>query len=194
MFENKENPQICPVKPFEDYAEKISNCPKPLEKYRPTKDRWYSEKACRGKDYLGNIMKMLSQKLSLTKDYTNHCIRSTVVSNMIDNGHDVSDVAAVTGHKSSDALRKYASYKRESQVQSFSETLNKTLHKPAIKENSGEGEIQNEDSKKSKMSPTQSTSTNSTVSIEIKENVKKTNICNFRKPKQHQHQKFEHKL
>ena len=73
---------------------------------------------------MGNIMKMLSQNLSLTKTYTNHCIWSTVISNMIDNnGHDVSDVAAVTGYKSNDALRKNASHKRESQIQSFSETL-----------------------------------------------------------------------
>ena len=174
MFENKENPQVCPVKAFETYIAKISNCsnlfPKPLEKYCP--DRWYSEKACRGKDYMGNIMKMLSQKLSLTKTYTNHCIRSTVVSNMIDNGHDVSDVAAVTGHKSSDALRKYASHKRESQIQSFSETLNKTLHKRAINERP-EDEIEHQNSKKSKLSPTQSTSTKSTVSIEHKDYVTK---------------------
>ena len=39
---------------------------------------------------------------------------------------------------------KYASYERESQVQSFSETLNKTLHKHAMNERSGEDKIQNE--------------------------------------------------
>ena len=91
---------------------------------------------------------------------------------MIDIRHDVSDVAAVTGHKSSDGLRKYASNKRESQIQSFSETLNKTLHKHAINERP-EDEIEHQNSKNSKLSPTQSTSTKSTVSIELKENVTK---------------------
>lgn len=155
------------------YIAKISNCsnlfPKPFEKYSP--DRWYSEKACRGKDYMGNIMKMLSQKLSLTKSYTNHCIRSTVVSNMIDNGHDVSDVAAVTGHKSSDALRKYASHKRESQIQSFSKTLNTTLHKHAIAERPDEDENENINSKKNKISASNSMQTKSTVSFDLRKNV-----------------------
>ena len=64
----------------------------------------------------------------------------------MDAGHDVSDIAAVTGHKSNESLRKYASFKRETQIKSFSQTLSSSLHKrksesdiqdeiPAIKQN-----------------------------------------------------------
>lgn len=43
------------------------------------------------------MMKKLSQQFQRNKIDTNHCIRSTVVTNKIYAGRDVSDVAAVTG-------------------------------------------------------------------------------------------------
>lgn len=130
MFELKGSPSSCPVLAFEFYLSKLPSgsdilFPKPLSNFTM---EWYSAKAVRGKDYLGDLMKYLSKQLDLSKNYTNHCIRATVVSNMLDAGHDVSDVAAVTGHKSTEALRKYASYKRENQIESFSHTLNSSLH------------------------------------------------------------------
>ena len=132
MFQQIETPRKCPVAAFEMYFMKLSKnqdevlFPKPLSNF--SSNSWYSDRAVRGKDYIGNFMKTLSKKLNLSKSYTNHSIRSTVISNIIDAGHDVSDVAAVTGHKSTEALRKYASRKRESQMRTCSSTLNYTLH------------------------------------------------------------------
>ena len=126
----------CPVACLKLYLEKLppeSDClfPKPLNNY--TRDNWYSPKAVRGKDYLGNLMKTLSGKLHLSKTFTNHCIRSTVVTNLIDDGYDTSYISAVTGHKSAEALKKYATNKRIDEMAKCSKSLSSYM----INESSG---------------------------------------------------------
>ena len=121
----------CPVEAYKIYMQKLPKdgenlFPKPLFKF--TTNNFYSSKAVRGKDYLGNLMQKLSKSLSLSKCYTNHCIRSTVVSNLMDNGFDPSAISAVTGHKSFESLRKYASVKRKPEIESYSKTLSTAFH------------------------------------------------------------------
>ena len=133
IFEADEN---CPVAAYKLYISKLPpNCqnlfPKPLQNFHG--DQWYSAYQVRGKDYLGNLLKKLSQQLNLSQEYTNHCVRSTVVSTMINEGYDTLDISAITGHKSDEALRKYASVKRHSQLQKYSTTLHSALHPSANK-------------------------------------------------------------
>lgn len=131
MFQNVENPTKCPVTAYKMYIQKLpleSNelFPKPLTKF--TAEKWYSPKAVRGKDYLGLIMQKLSKQLGLSRTYTNHCIRSTVVTTLVDSGFDTTDVAAVTGHKSHDSMRKYATFKKQARLEELSRTLTESLH------------------------------------------------------------------
>lgn len=118
MCEISENESRCPVVALSLYLEKLpkdSNnlFPRPLDRYFG--NNWYSAKSVRGKDYMGNLMKRLSEKLKLSQSLTNHSIRSTVVSNLMDMGYDTTSICAVTGHKSVETLRKYASYKNDIQ-------------------------------------------------------------------------------
>lgn len=62
------------------------------------------------------------------KPYTNHCIRSTVISNLLDAGYQASDICAVTGHKCEDTVRKYGSQKRLPQLEKYSNQLNASFH------------------------------------------------------------------
>lgn len=131
MFQNSINPDKCPVVAYNLYMKKLplnSNelFPKPLMNFY--NDTWYSPKAVRGKDYLGNLMKRLSKQLNLSKPYTNHSIRATVVTTLMDQGYDPSDISAITGHKSADALRKYASFKNVTRLEEFSTVLSSKLH------------------------------------------------------------------
>ena len=131
MFEDKENLERCPVAAYKFYLSKLpqnSNelFPKPLQNFYH--DNWYSGKCVRGKDYLGNLLKNLSNKLQLSKIYTNHCVRSTVVSTFMDEGFDPTEIAAVTGHKSFDAMRKYGTHKRHQVLEKLSSALTTSLH------------------------------------------------------------------
>ena len=69
MYELKDNSQKCPVTALRIYFQKLSktSClfPRPLQSY--SDEVWYSDKAVRGKDYLGNLMKSLTQRLNLSK-------------------------------------------------------------------------------------------------------------------------------
>ena len=71
-------------------------------------DEWY-DAAPIGRDPLNWHMKILSQKAKLSKIYTNHCIRATVITNLDEEGFEARDIMATTGHKSEASIRSYAS-------------------------------------------------------------------------------------
>ena len=68
---------------------------------------WY-DAAPVGRDPLNNTMKDLSKNAGLSMTYTNHCIRTSVVKNLNDDGFEACDIMATTGHKSECSIRSYA--------------------------------------------------------------------------------------
>ena len=60
---------------------------------------WY-DRAALGKNTLGSVMKILSEKAVLNKVYTNHCLRATCVTTFDQQGFEARHIMAVSGHKS----------------------------------------------------------------------------------------------
>ena len=63
-------------------------------------------------------MKKLSENAGLSHNYTNHCIRSTCISELDNSGFEAHHITAVSGHKSETTIKNYsvkcpASKKRE---------------------------------------------------------------------------------
>lgn len=106
------NTGVCPVAAFKFYLSKLPtdhafpDClfPAPLRK---AANAWYSNKQVRGKNTLGDAMKRLSEELQLSKRYTNHCVRVTVVSTLADHGVDTTAIQTVTGHKNCESVNRY---------------------------------------------------------------------------------------
>lgn len=125
MYANKREPSICPVIKFRLYLSKIpSGCknlfPKPK---KVGKVDWYQSKQVIGKTLLGTMMKTISKDAKLSKEYTNHCIRPTVVTNLREDGFDRVEVCAITGHKCEKSIERYDKTCKERTLQRMSNSL-----------------------------------------------------------------------
>ena len=74
----------------------------------PTQDEWFENQVV-GRDPLNNAMKNLSERAKLSQVYTNHCIRSNVVTKFDSEGFEPRHVMAVSSHKSENSTKGYAS-------------------------------------------------------------------------------------
>lgn len=103
-------PERCPVRIFRKY---ISLCPaetltralylKPLKNVTPSK--WYS-KSPLGHSTLSNMVKDMMSEIGCNGYFTNHSLRVSAVTRLMENGQDLKVVKAQTGHRS-DALLAY---------------------------------------------------------------------------------------
>ena len=87
-------------------------------------------------------MKRISLNANLSKQYTAHCIRTTVVTNMFNSGHSVSDIQCVTGHRNADSVKRYLRRVGDDKKIEFSKTLSKTFNKDIHGENKMEKQDQ----------------------------------------------------
>ena len=85
-------------------------------------EEWY-ENAPIGRDMLNDFMKHLSVNAELSKMYTNHCIRATVVTELDKKGFEARDIMATTGHRSESSIKSYASKCPETKRRAMSEAL-----------------------------------------------------------------------
>ena len=131
MFETPESPHTCPVAAIKLYLDQLpvnsdSLFPKPKSKWN--NDQWYCSKDILGKNTLSTMMKNLSQRACLSRKYTNHCIRPTVVTNLKDLGYQNHEIQAVTGHKRTESIENYNKRISVVKKRKISNALSDTLH------------------------------------------------------------------
>ena len=68
-------------------------------------------------------MKTISVDCELSREYTNHCIRSTTVSVLDNNNFEARHIMRVSGHKSESSIRSYSRQLTESKTREISQTL-----------------------------------------------------------------------
>ena len=68
---------------------------------------WYCESRGLGKNVIGMMMKTISEKAKLSKKYTNHCVRVSVVNELDAGGFTSEQICSVTGHKNRESVEKY---------------------------------------------------------------------------------------
>ena len=95
---------------------------KPLKNWQSS-EFWYNTSLVIGSQTLGNMMKKISQNAKLSKVYTAHCIRATVVTEMFNNGAAVEDIQCITGHKNADSVKRYLKRVGDSKKQEYSRIL-----------------------------------------------------------------------
>ncbi|CAC5410634.1 KCTD1_15 [Mytilus coruscus] len=113
LFVTPSNP-LCPVKSLEKYMSHLHielDCfwqrPRQSDKLKPGDDIWY-EKIPVGRNTLGNKMKDMSEQFGLSKKYTNHCLRTTAITLLDQDGFEAREIMAVSGHRSENSIRSYS--------------------------------------------------------------------------------------
>jgi hypothetical protein len=105
IYQLVNNQDICPYEAFEKYYQFIDGCnsffPKVL------KNGKFSKTLNIGHNTLGKFMHDLSSTLHLSKVYTNHCIRVTLVNILRCIGYSRKEVCLITGHKNEESLGVY---------------------------------------------------------------------------------------
>ena len=103
LYENPSYPSKCPLRAMELYFSKMSEnttalFPQPRKiKSGDESSLWFCEKKKLGLNQLGKMMKRISSEANLSKTYTNHCVRVTVVSELHERGFSLQEIASVTG-------------------------------------------------------------------------------------------------
>ena len=92
-----------------------------------TQEFWYNPRLPLGVHTIGNMMKKISISAKLSKVYTSHCIRPTVVSQLFNAGVPTTDIQCVTGHKNQDSVKRYIKRIDDSKKQMLSKNLHKSF-------------------------------------------------------------------
>lgn len=126
---------ICPVQCFENYLGKLNKKRPDLwqkEKKHITgfEEEWYINQVV-GRDTLNDTMKVLSYNAGLSKIYTNHCIRATVVDVMQEHEFKNREIMFTTGHKNESSLNSYSTKLAPKKKREISQCLSKQLGEEA---------------------------------------------------------------
>ena len=79
-------------------------------------------------------MAKISQVCNLSKLYTNHCIRSTCITALDDNGIETRHIMGLSGHKSESAVRAYSKRLSEKKTRKISDILSATVQQTGTDE------------------------------------------------------------
>lgn len=88
---------------------------------------WYTPSRNTGKNMLGKFMKDISTDARLTKIYTNHSVRVTVVTELHAQGFSHLEICNVTGHKNPESVSRYVRETRDESRKVISDALNRSL-------------------------------------------------------------------
>ena len=120
------------MKTFCLYLKKLNNkqdalWQRPKDKnFNKNDPEWY-ENSPVGRDPLNDAMKNLSKKAKLSRLYTNHCIRASVVTSLDEKGFEARHIMATTGHKSEASIKSYAARCPDNKRRQVSEALASNL-------------------------------------------------------------------
>jgi hypothetical protein len=123
----------CPVRAFVRYQRKL-NCKTTAlfqrpKQAKPSGDRepWYDAVAV-GENTLGSMMSRISKLVGLCRVYHNHCLRSTVVGILDDEGIKAKHITSVTHHENELSLSSYMGNTSEEKRKEMSHVISKSLN------------------------------------------------------------------
>ncbi|XP_062595701.1 uncharacterized protein LOC134257069 [Saccostrea cucullata] len=124
----------CPVASFKKYLSKLhSSNPnfwqRPKRKYSDDEDTWYENSAL-GKNTLYSIMSRVSEDYTLSKRYTNYCVRATSITVLDHKGVEARHIIGVSGHKSETYIKLYSSHLSEDKKRQMSDILSDNVPPP----------------------------------------------------------------
>lgn len=127
--------EMCPVRCFKQYINKLHpDCndlwQRPRDSFLSSDNTWYC-KTPLWKNTLCQIISNISQIASLSKRYTNHCIRATSICALDRAGFEARQIIRATGHKSELSIKRYSRRLTEGTKQKMSDALSTVLMGPS---------------------------------------------------------------
>ena len=121
------NTPDCPVKSLKLYISLLNKSAKcffqrPKMIFTSADSCWYNA-APVGKNIIGNMMQKISKEAGLSKIYTNHSIRATVITTLDHAGFEARHIQQISGHKTAASLQHYAQVVSEDQLRNISNTI-----------------------------------------------------------------------
>ena len=92
----------------------------------PTDETWFKNEPL-GINSLGQMMKFISQSAGLSGLYTNHCVRATTITVLLNAGIDTNHIRARTGHRSVEGLQPYIGQQTAQQKRTEANILGSAL-------------------------------------------------------------------
>lgn len=106
-----ENPDMCPVSAVKLLLEKLPQDCETLFYKKTMKweesNHWYNPKMPMGVNTIGSLMNKISKNAKLSRVYTGHCIRPTIVTNLFNEGVPMEEISCITGHKNIQSVKRY---------------------------------------------------------------------------------------
>lgn len=132
MYGVPDEPELCPITAVKFYLNKLDPnndelFPKPLKKWSFDAEVWYCSKSVLGKNTLNELMKKISIEAKLSRAYTNHCIRATVVTELKEANVPVEEIQIVTGHKNRSSVDRYIKRVSDTKKQKLSTALSASM-------------------------------------------------------------------
>ncbi|XP_062577122.1 uncharacterized protein LOC134238991 [Saccostrea cucullata] len=131
MYAQPQSGDMCPVITFKKYLSKLHKklealWQRPLEAFSEENETWYCRSPV-GKNTLACLMSEISKKANLSRLYTNHSIRATVITAMDDAGIEARHIMRASGHKNESSIRSYACRLNENKKREMSDCLSSAL-------------------------------------------------------------------
>lgn len=125
MYEISDNPNECPIRAWNMYMEMIEDStflfPKPSKMKSKRPKSCFTPNTKVGKCTIDNLMSNLSSKCNLSRRYTNHSIRVTLITILKEGGFSNTDISAITGHKNPMSVERYNRKRRDQDFESMAE-------------------------------------------------------------------------
>lgn len=103
--------------------------PKPSKLKSKKMKTWYTKNQKVGKNTIDTLMSDLSGTFKLSRRYTNHCIRVTMVTVLKEKGFSNSDICKYTGHKDPKSVDRYSRKRRDEDFHDMSTALHEGTSK-----------------------------------------------------------------
>ncbi|XP_071140475.1 uncharacterized protein KIAA1958-like [Mytilus edulis] len=122
----------CPVKSFVKYLKKHNNASNrlflhPKNSFSEQDDMWFRNEPI-GQNTIKVFMKNLSKSAKLSREYTNHCIRSTCITLLDYSGFQSRHIKTISGHRNEASLSSYCYDTSDKQKKSMSDALSKCTY------------------------------------------------------------------
>ena len=128
---------LCPVMALKKYLGKLHPdsevlYQRPAESYAD-EGPWYLPLAL-GMRKLQNMMSRLSIAAGLSRRYTNHCLRATAITNLMESGFDPVTISRLSGHRNPSSITSYCKDVSDNTKRSMGGALSASLHQqPAVR-------------------------------------------------------------
>lgn len=138
--------EMCPVAALKLYLEKVHPgstvlYQRPVTKVDEDAATWYTGEPL-GVNKLRGMMATLSTEAGLSHRYTNHCIRSTVITNLINSGFDAVTISRLSGHRNPSSVTSYCNDASEASKRSMADALTMSLQQNVQQRNDAQPQPQ----------------------------------------------------